>query len=73
MPFLSCRYDEYQWLEVDYLLKPLDPEQVAKAVNRLLAYLSLNFLESVLDRSDAASSKGRTLTADNSLRIELAN
>ena len=58
---------------VDYLLKPLDPEQVAKAVNRLLAYLSLNFLESVLDRSDAASSKGRTLTADNSLRIELAN
>jgi CheY-like chemotaxis protein len=27
---------------VDYLLKPLDPEQVEKAVNRLLAYLSLN-------------------------------
>jgi DNA-binding LytR/AlgR family response regulator len=26
---------------VDYLLKPLDPVQVAKAVNRLLAYLSL--------------------------------
>jgi two-component system response regulator LytT len=25
---------------VDYLLKPLDPEQVAKAVNRLLAYLA---------------------------------
>src|ERR1700737_4699178 len=24
---------------VDYLLKPLDPEQVAEAVNRLLAYL----------------------------------
>ena len=25
---------------VDYLLKPLDPEQVTKAVNRLLAYLA---------------------------------
>ena len=24
---------------VDYLLKPLDPEQIAKAVDRLLAYL----------------------------------
>jgi DNA-binding LytR/AlgR family response regulator len=24
---------------VDYLLKPLDPEQVSEAVNRLLAYL----------------------------------
>ena len=31
--------DAFRLDAVDYLLKPLDPEQVAKAVNRLLAYL----------------------------------
>ena len=32
--------DAFRMDAVDYLLKPLDPEQVAKAVNRLLAYLA---------------------------------
>jgi two-component system response regulator LytT len=31
--------DAFRLEAVDYLLKPLDPEQVAEAVNRLLAYL----------------------------------
>jgi DNA-binding LytR/AlgR family response regulator len=31
--------DAFRLNAVDYLLKPLDPEQVAEAVNRLLAYL----------------------------------
>jgi len=31
--------DAFQLEAVDYLLKPLDPEQVTEAVNRLLAYL----------------------------------
>jgi DNA-binding LytR/AlgR family response regulator len=31
--------DAFRLDAVDYLLKPLDPEQVAEAVNRLLAYL----------------------------------
>lgn len=31
--------DAFRLGAVDYLLKPLDPEQVAEAVNRLLAYL----------------------------------
>ncbi len=31
--------DAFRLEAVDYLLKPLDPEQVALAVNRLLAYL----------------------------------
>jgi DNA-binding LytR/AlgR family response regulator len=32
--------DAFRMVAVDCLLKPLDPEQVAKAVNRLLAYLA---------------------------------
>src|SRR5258705_5702787 len=31
--------DAFRLEAVDYLLKPLDPEQVTEAVNRLLAYL----------------------------------
>jgi DNA-binding LytR/AlgR family response regulator len=31
--------DAFRLKAVDYLLKPLDPEQVTEAVNRLLAYL----------------------------------
>src|ERR1700674_4555644 len=31
--------DAFRLEAVDYLLKPLDPEQVSEAVNRLLAYL----------------------------------
>src|SRR5215469_2828623 len=31
--------DAFRLQAVDYLLKPLDPEQVTEAVNRLLAYL----------------------------------
>src|ERR1700736_6061513 len=31
--------DAFRLDAVDYLLKPLDPEQVSEAVNRLLAYL----------------------------------
>src|ERR1700737_596167 len=31
--------DAFRLDAVDYLLKPLDPEQVTEAVNRLLAYL----------------------------------
>src|SRR5258708_27606119 len=31
--------DAFRLEAVDYLLKPLEPEQVAEAVNRLLAYL----------------------------------
>src|SRR5260370_38940099 len=31
--------DAFRLEAVDYLLKPLDPEQVAEAVNRLLTYL----------------------------------
>jgi DNA-binding LytR/AlgR family response regulator len=31
--------DAFRLAAVDYLLKPLDPEQVTEAVNRLLAYL----------------------------------
>src|SRR6266446_8674764 len=31
--------DAFRLEAVDYLLKPLDPEQVGQAVNRLLAYL----------------------------------
>ena len=31
--------DAFRLEAVDYLLKPLDPEQVTQAVNRLLAYL----------------------------------
>src|ERR1700737_2687163 len=31
--------DGFRLDAVDYLLKPLDPEQVSEAVNRLLAYL----------------------------------
>ena len=33
--------DAFRLDAVDYLLKPLDPEQVAEAVNRLLAYLAV--------------------------------
>jgi two-component system, LytTR family, response regulator LytT len=33
--------DAFRMDAVDYLLKPLDPEQVAEAVNRLLAYLAV--------------------------------
>ena len=33
--------DVFRLNAVDYLLKPLDPEQVEKAVNRLLAYLAV--------------------------------
>ena len=35
--------DAFRMVAVDYLLKPLDPEQVAEAVNRLLAYLAVWF------------------------------
>jgi DNA-binding NtrC family response regulator len=31
--------DAFRLDAVDYLLKPLDPDQVTEAVNRLLAYL----------------------------------
>ena len=33
--------DAFRLDAVDYLLKPLDPEQVAEAVNRLLAHLAV--------------------------------
>ena len=33
------RTDAFRLETVDYLLKPLDPEQIAEAVNRLLAHL----------------------------------
>jgi DNA-binding NtrC family response regulator len=31
--------DAFRLAAMDYLMKPLDPEQVMEAVNRLLAYL----------------------------------
>jgi DNA-binding LytR/AlgR family response regulator len=37
----GCAADAFRLDAVDYLLKPLDPEQVAEAVNRLLAYLAV--------------------------------
>jgi two-component system, LytTR family, response regulator LytT len=33
--------DAFRLNAVDYLLKPLDPEQVEEAVNRLMAYLAV--------------------------------
>src|SRR5580692_4100048 len=35
----NCATDAFRLEAVDYLLKPLDPEQITEAVNRLLAYL----------------------------------
>src|SRR4029077_5727912 len=44
--------DAFRLAAVDYLLKPLDPEQVTEAVNRLLAYLRPFEVGSLLSSGD---------------------
>lgn len=68
--------DAFRLEAVDYLLKPLDPEQVAEAVNRLLAYLrpfeSGSSLRSV-NRAEGATTPDKmnfTGIADELLRVK---
>src|SRR6202011_161299 len=53
--------DAFRLDAVDYLLKPLDPEQVSEAVNRLLAYLRPFEAGSSMGSGDRAN---EVLTAD---------
>jgi two-component system, LytTR family, response regulator len=64
--------DAFRLAAVDYLLKPLDPEQVTEAVNRLLAYLrpfEVGSLPSSGDRSNGipTADKMRSSGAANKL------
>src|SRR4029077_4551180 len=57
--------DAFRLEAVDYLLKPLDPDQVAEAVNRLLAYLRPFEAGSFPSSGDHAN--GRSTGAANQL------
>jgi DNA-binding NtrC family response regulator len=57
--------DAFRLDAVDYLLKPLDPDQVTEAVNRLLAYLRPFEAGSFPSSGDHAN--GRSTGAANQL------